>query len=239
MAHIGACPEDGPGGADLEATAILDPSKLPFGLSGMSNPTAEKLRQVFNTMAIKAADAKAAAELDKAPARMARPAPIIEDEQTEDEYPESWTGPRPDRDDFGPGQAGSPDIELDYSGGEAGSRGATRRAAGLPPAERPFAAVGVVPGAGHGLPPSSRQPPSGSFARGPGPGAGQGGAPPSYRPAVASAAPPASLRDPRLEPKPKSSAGLVVALVMRPDSELRSTQDVASDGSGTQVQQHV
>ena len=160
MAHIGACPEDGPRGAELEATAILDMSKLPVGLAGTSNPTAEKLRRVFNTLALKAADAKAAVELEQAAARMPQAMPVIEDEQTDNEYPESWTGPRPDREDFEFGPARSPNIGLDLSRNSGGAHGATAPTTGRSPAERPFAAVGVVPGAGSGFPPSSRPRPS-------------------------------------------------------------------------------
>jgi serine/threonine protein kinase len=209
VAHIGACPDDDPRGADLEATAILDPNNLPFGLTGTSNPTAEKLRQVFNTMASKSASTPAPAPAQRpaqrpaqgpaqAPASVA-PAPVeIEDPFSEEEsFPESWTGPQRHTGDFSPAQLRAPVIEQDRS---------AHPATGMTPSERPYAAGGLVRSGASSFPPPSSCPP--------GPLPAPADPRSSQRPRFDPSAPPPPLRDPRLQPRPRSSAGLVVTLVI-------------------------
>ncbi len=205
MARIGASPEEEPENADLEATAILDPNNLPLSLRSVSNPTAEKLRQVFNTMAVKTADAEEAVKLEKAAQRMAEPAPLIEDEESVSEYPQSWTGERRDSDEFGVAHLREPAIELDLR-----DRAAANRATGsVAPAERPFAAVGVVPAGDLALAPSSQHPPAAAPQSWPPPSQ-----PPLSRPPASGAhSEPQSLRDPRLAPKSRSNSILIVALI--------------------------
>ncbi|MBW2456050.1 MAG: hypothetical protein JRI68_16145, partial [Deltaproteobacteria bacterium] len=102
-----------------------------------------------------------------------------------------------------------PDFELDLEAKAVGGRAT----GSLAPGERPFAAVGVVPAGARALAPSSRHPPAADGQRGPISWAPASQPPRSQPPPSVSPPGPRSLRDPRLAPKSKSNAGIVVALV--------------------------
>ena len=197
MAHIGECPDDDQESADLEATAIIDPNNLPFGLVAPTNPTAEKLRRVFNTMAGKAADAQAPIEPEQAPAPMPPVAPVapagpaapeIEFEDSVEEYPESWTGPQPDR--------AAAEIEFEDSVEEYPESWTG------PQPDR----EGFNPGTASSFPPpSSYAPPASAPFRSAAP---QASGIDSHR------APPLSFHPSTLPPSRKSNVGLVIALVI-------------------------